>query len=236
MTFVEMLARRPAVEINRTEYCVRNYERDTKQGMNTQFRQRLHLTESFVAGDVAYDHADSIAPHALHHSAAYANRMAGAANTIPCNGGTELVCAIKEQYSSSLGRNQIEDHAQELPLQRILVPNTPDAGGNFEQRVQIAGHAGGLGEGRNPAIRSAVLSVFWSKQKCRVPDLCGFRQLNRVSFEMKFVFPEQEYEHGTADGDLVSVGQKLFVDGYAIDARSVSTSQIADCELLVLWD
>src|SRR5258708_21086237 len=51
---------------------------------------------------------------------------------------------------------------------------------------------------------------------------------------MKFVFPEQEYDQWTADGELIFVPQKVFIDGHAIDARSVSTSKVADGKLLAL--
>src|SRR6266478_6488674 len=127
VTFVEMPCRAFAVEVNRTHDLARNQKRDAEHRAYVQFRQSLNMGESDITGDVADHKADTIASNALHYSTAHANRVGRPLHSVPANRRIEFLGAIEEQYGPAFGRNHVEDEAQELPLQRFLVPDATDA-------------------------------------------------------------------------------------------------------------
>src|SRR6266498_1346910 len=106
-----------------------------------------------VTGDVADNQPDTIASNALHYGAAHANRVSRPLHSIPANRTTECSSAIEEQYSPAFGRNHVEDEPQELPLQRFLVPDAPNARGDLQQCIQIERHSGCLWQARGYFVR-----------------------------------------------------------------------------------
>src|SRR5258708_394407 len=87
--FVEIISRASGVQVNRTQDCARNQERNAKHGTYTQFSESSDLTEGCITRDVADNQADTIAPNALYHGAAHADRVARPSHTGPGNRTTQ---------------------------------------------------------------------------------------------------------------------------------------------------
>jgi hypothetical protein len=141
VAFVELYSRVGSVQIDGAQNPASHHERNTKQGLYFQFKQSLDLAESFIPHDIAHHQTDAFFHSTLHHGAADPNRMAGPAHPVPGSGRSELFRVVAEQNGAALGWDNVEYEAQELPLQRFLVANATDSGGDLQQGIQVAGAA-----------------------------------------------------------------------------------------------
>jgi len=86
------------------------------------------------------------------------------AHPVPSGGGGEFFRAITQQHGAAFGGHDIENEAQKLPLQRVLVANATDSGGDFQQRVQVTSPAGGGWQAGNGFLGAQVEGIFGAQQ------------------------------------------------------------------------
>ncbi len=232
--FVELRGRAGGVQVDGAQDPLSHQQRNTKQGADFQFRQGLDLAQSLVAQDVAYQQADAVSQNPLHHGAADPNRMAGPAHPVPGGGRSELFRMIAEQNGAALGGDHVEYETQELPLQRVLVANAANSGGDLQQGIQVARPAGTGRQIGHDLVGLQVERVFRPKQKRRTFETRGLQEFNRILVGVFSVLLEQEDENGIADIDLVAVPYLLLLDRHAVDQRSVAAFQITDGELVAV--
>ena len=232
--FVELRGWAGAVQVDGAQDPLSHQQRNAEQGAYFQLRQGLDLAQRLVAQDIAYQQADAVFQNPLHHGAADPDRMAGPAHPVPGRGRSELFRMIAEQNGAALGRDHVEYEAQKLPLQRVLIANAANPGGDLQQGIEVARPAGTGRQIGHDLVRLQVERVFRPKQKRRTLETRRLQEFNRILVEVFSVLFEQEDEYGIADIDLVAVPYLLLLHRHAVDQRAVAAFQIPDGELFVV--
>ena len=116
-----------SVEINQSHGFIKIEQRDA------DLRMHRRGARSF-AGIVAED-ADTLLKNLLCEIAVHVDGVLRAGNTIPSDDRREFRGVAAGKNSAALGGNNVEDHTQELPLQRFNVTDRTDGRRDFQQRL-----------------------------------------------------------------------------------------------------
>ncbi len=220
--FVELRGWAGAVQIDGAQDFFPDHQGNAEQGAHFQLRQGLDLAQGLVAQDIAYQQTDALSQNTLHHGAADPHGMAGPPHPVPGGGRGELFRLIAEQDRAALGRDHVEDEAQKLPLQRVLIANAANPGGNLQQGIQVARAAGAWRQIGHDLVGLQVERVFRPQQKRRALEARGLQKFNRILAEVLSIFLEQEDEDGIADIDLVAMSYLLLLHRHSVDQRAIA--------------
>ncbi len=135
VSFIEKAFRVGAVEVNGANHIRRSDERHTNNGMHLQFLQTSGLRRSGIFGDVADHNTDALGSDPLHKGAADADGVRRSVNAVPPDGGVEVPGRIEKHHGAALRGNDVEDEAEELPLQGFQVADCANARCDFQQRI-----------------------------------------------------------------------------------------------------
>ena len=78
---------------------------------------------------------------------------------------------------------------------RVLIANAANAGGDFQQRIQVAGPPRTGRKAGDDFFRTQVERIFSAKQKRRTVEFGGVSELDRILVEVVPTFLDQEDEH-----------------------------------------
>src|ERR1700719_3075914 len=87
--------------------------------------------------------------------------MIRAGGAVPGNGSGEFAGAgIKEKNGAAFGRDDVEKHGEELPLERVNVAHGAEGGADLEKSGESAREAD-LGRKSRKRFRVQVEKIFW---------------------------------------------------------------------------
>src|ERR1700730_2019937 len=140
-------------------------ERHADQGMDGVlvwirgvFARRVVLR--FIA-----EQSDAFCENLLGETAVYVDGVLGAGDAVPSDNGGEFLGGAADENRAALGGDDIENHSEELPLERFDVVDGANCRADLQERLQVAGDAlrgwkGGEGLGLE------IAQIFTAKAGC----------------------------------------------------------------------
>jgi hypothetical protein len=180
-------------------------------------------------------HRDAVFHDALSEDTADMDGMIGAGGAVPGDGSGEFAGAgVEEENGAAFGGDNVEEHGEELPLERIDVTHRTDGGTYFEQSGESAREADCGGKSRE-RFRLQIEEIFRLELLCGEAEGGVIVELYGTTFGGGGGFRKKE-EGRISDGDLVAEGENAFADGNAIDEGARGRVQIAQGEATGRFD
>jgi hypothetical protein len=216
-----------AADVDDAENFAGGDEGDAQQGVNLGVGEAGGLAEDGMGSDGAGEHAGAFLDDFLEQRLAERDGVTGAVGAIPGGDGVGVAVVVEEDDGAVGGGHDIENHAEQLPLQSFFVANAADAVGDFEQSVEIVKEAGGWLVGSGQLFGMEVEGVFFAEGS---GDADGSRgQIEWRRGGVGIVCGEMEEDKGgIADGDVVLVVKFVVLNGEAVDLGAVATARVAD--------
>ena len=136
MVAIKGTLRAPGIEVNHPAYTVPKQQRHTQCRPHSRRLQAGGLSQGAPL-DVVQHQAGSFRDYPFQQGPADSHRNLWAMHAIPRGASGNLSRVIEEKDRRPLRRNDIEQHAEQLPLQAFLVSNTVDFRGDFQNHTQV---------------------------------------------------------------------------------------------------
>ena len=153
---------------------------------------------------------------ALGEVTAEVHGMIGAGGAIPGDRSGEFAGAgVEQEDGAAFGGDDVEERAEELPLERVNVAHGANGGADLEESREGAREADGgwkSGEGFGLQVEEIVRLELLRREAERSVVV----ELDGTAFGVCGGFCEKE-EGRIADGDLIAESEHSFGDGDAVD-------------------
>jgi hypothetical protein len=127
------------VQINDAEEFIGGHKRNAEQGMGAFLPGSVRRVKSGTRLNLIVEDGNALIQDVVDQRAVYVDRMFGAGDAIPSNSGGRLGGAVvEEENRAAFGGNHVENHAEQLPLERFGVAHRTDDSADLEKSDERA--------------------------------------------------------------------------------------------------
>jgi len=175
------------------------------------------------------ENGDPFFHHSSREDAAKVDWMVRAGGAVPRDRSGEFASAgVEEKNRAAFGRDYVEEHGEQLPLERVEVAHGPDRGADFEQSGERAGQAD-CRRKRREGFGLQVEQVVWLELLRGEAESDVIVKLDGTAFGGCRRFRKKQKGRIT-DGNLIAEGEHALGNWNTVDVSAGGRVQIAQQE------